>query len=237
MAKSLYEIDREFLTAARPPSGGAERSPAAPEKPEGTRVPQKKRRGIVRRAADLLFYAAIMVILLAALTGRGRNGAPKMFFGYSYFTVLTSSMQSELPRGSLVLVRRTDGGEIEVGDDITYMMDATSTVTHRVIEIYEDYNNSGERGFVTQGVNNASPDSNVVYAPNVVGVVLFHVPVMGAMLAYLGENVPIVLLLFGLLMALSFALSKLFGKAPPDGGEDKIYNERTGKNVQAQRTD
>ncbi|MDR3278712.1 MAG: signal peptidase I [Oscillospiraceae bacterium] len=162
--------------------------------------------------ADLLFYAAIMVILLAALTGRSRNGAPRMFFGYSYFTVLTSSMQREIPRGSLVLVRRTDGGEIRVGDDITYMMDASSTVTHRVIEIYEDYNNSGERGFLTQGVNNTAPDPNVVYAPNVVGVVLFHVPIAGAALAYLGENVHIVLVLFGLLIALSFVLNKLLNE-------------------------
>jgi signal peptidase len=122
-------------------------------------------------------------------------------------------MQDAIPRGSLIVVKRVESHEIEVGDDITYMRDANSTITHRVVQIYEDYKNSGERGFQTQGVNNAAPDPDVVYAPNVVGVVLFHVPTLGAMLAYLGGNLHIVFIFFGLLMVLSFALGKLFAKA------------------------
>jgi signal peptidase len=115
----------------------------------------------------------------------------------------------------MILVKHTNANKIQIGDDITYLMDATNTITHRVVEIIENYNDSGDRGFQTQGVNNASPDPGYVYAANVVGVVVLHVPTLGAALTYLGGHIYIVFIMFGLLLGLSFALSKLFAKPAP----------------------
>jgi len=101
-------------------------------------------------------------------------------------------MQSEIPRGSFVLIRETDPNRIEVGDDITFMMNATTTVTHRVIGIYENYNDSGERGFQTRGVDNRFVDEDIVQANNVIGRVQFHIPLLGAALSFVAANVWII---------------------------------------------
>ena len=136
-----------------------------------------------------------------------------MLFGYAYFTVLTSSMQEEIPKGSLILVREVDTMNININDNITYMNSATSTITHKVVDIFENYENSGSRGFQTRGINNENADRNIVYAANVVGKVILIVPVAGAVISYLVENVYLVFIIFGLIMVLSFSLRGLFSKS------------------------
>ncbi|MDR3209927.1 MAG: signal peptidase I [Oscillospiraceae bacterium] len=208
MAKSLYEVNRDFFGEASPIPEGAPIQP-----------PRQKRRGYIKRLGDGLFYLALALVLLVAFTRASVSGAPRVILGYSYFTVLSSSMQSEIPRGSLIFVKQTPDSEIKVGDTVSYQRDAHTNVTHKVVEIFENYNNSGARGFRTQGVNNPAPDPDIVYAANVVGVVVLHIPMAGAALAYLGEHIYVVFILFGLLLLLSFSLGKLFalarGETPP----------------------
>jgi signal peptidase len=234
MVKSLSEINLEFLQeqvasankkarrrteqyvprVARP----IERAPAEAATSEIPRAlsqpePPKPRRSALARVGDVLFYLAIAVVILTALTHSSSDGAPKMILNYAYFTVLSPSMQSEIPRGSLVVVKHRASGNIKVGDTVTFMRDEHTTVTHKVVDIIENYNNSGDRGFQTKGVNNDDPDKNIVYASNVVGVVVLHIPRAGAFLAYLGGHIYIVFVLFGLLLVLSLALSKFFALA------------------------
>jgi len=170
---------------------------------------EKKLRSPIAILSDLLFFLAIGAILLSALGFSSRSGAPKMFLGYSYFTVLTSSMQSEIPKASFILVRHIDPQQIKVGDVVTYMLDANTSVTHKVINIYDNYNNSGARGFQTKGVNNPDPDKDIVYAANIVGKVIFSVPVAGAVISYLAANLYLVFILFGLCMVISFSIRGL----------------------------
>lgn len=73
-----------------------------------------------------------------------------------------------------VVSRRTDPSTLEIGDDITFMTGETTTVTHRIIGIVENYADTGQRAFQTQGVMNRTPDSQLVPAVNVVGKVVFH---------------------------------------------------------------
>ena len=171
---------------------------------------KKKNRSLFGLISDILFYTALFIVMLSVLTSGSKDGAPRMFMGYSYFTVLTSSMQDEIPRGSFILVRETDPQELNAGDNITYMRDASTTVTHKIIDIYENYQNSGARGFQTKGVNNINPDKDIVYEANVVGKVILVLPRVGAIISSLKENIYIVFIIFGLCVALSFLLRRLF---------------------------
>jgi len=189
-----------------------------PEKSEGAKKSRKskknkkKQRGILSLISDLLFYLAICTVLLAVLTsvpGNG-NGAPRMFMGYSYFTVLTPSMQNEIPKGSFILVKETKSQDLNIGDNITFMKDANNSVTHKIVDIYENYENSGARGFQTKGVNNLNPDKNIVYEANVIGKVILVLPAVGAAISYIRANIYIVFIFFGLCILLSFLLRGLF---------------------------
>jgi len=150
----------------------------------------------------LFYFSMIMVVVIAYQFGSIQGGPPRDVLGFSAMTVLTGSMQKEIPKGSLVVTRQVDPSTLQVGDNITYMRDPETSVTHQIVGIYENYDNSGIRGFQTQGVNNLAPDKDIVKASNVVGKVIFHSKSMGDFINYIKKNI----LLSGLIATLTAGL-------------------------------
>jgi len=172
----------------------------------------------------------VLCAVLFSRSGVGRN----TIGSYQYFEVLTTSMQSVYPRGSLVLVKSIDTDKLQIGDDITFYKDSSTTITHRIIAITENYDGSGNRGFVTKGVENAEPDSGLADERNVVGIVIWHVPYLGALLSWLGENLWLLLVIFGSLLACSFFLrmlcretSKFFSEKEDKKTENAVADKKT----------
>lgn len=156
---------------------------------------------------NFLFYGVLIAIVLAVYFSNSAGGnKPHTLFGYSIFSVLTGSMRSEIPEGSLVITKYTDPNQIKAGDDITYLREDLSTVTHRVVEIYENYNESGVRGFRTKGIDNPMADTNIVHPDNILGVVIFHVAGVGAFFAYVRQNPLLIVLIGAILIALVYTL-------------------------------
>ncbi|MDR0906077.1 MAG: signal peptidase I [Oscillospiraceae bacterium] len=155
---------------------------------------------------SVIFY----IVLLLAVAG---TVAFRSLGGYSFYTVLTRSMQSEIPQGSLVISKNTDPALIEVGDDITYLREDNSSVTHRVIGIKEDYDNSGERGFQTKGIENELPDQGIVYATNVIGVVKVSVPYIGSGLYWVAQHIIVLLGVLGVSLILLVSLRTFFAES------------------------
>ena len=140
----------------------------------GKAVSEKQKKKKAFLWGDLLFYGVLIALIagVVLLSGSGKQG-PRSFGGFTMQTVLTSSMESEFPKGSLVISRHTDPNTLQIGDDITFMASETTTISHRIIGIVENYADTGQRAFQTQGVMNAAPDSELVPAVNVVGKVIF----------------------------------------------------------------
>ena len=160
----------------------------------------------------MLFYTAIFTVLLAVVLSEPKGALPKMFMGYSVFVVLTSSMQGEISEGSLILVKQTDPQELKTGDNITFIKNETKTVTHKITDIYENYENSGSRGFQTKGVNNATnpkPDKDIVLASKVAGKVIFVLPGAGAAINNLKGNITVLFIIFGACVLMSFVIRGL----------------------------
>lgn len=187
----------------------------------------KKRKRVLRAVSDGLFYTAIAVVLLAAVLLVANNQLGGNILGYSGFNVLSDSMQSVLPQGALVVVKHVDPDSIEKGDDITFLAGPGVVVTHRVTDILEDYEGAGVRGFVTQGVENSEPDAEVVYASNVVGVVVFCMSQLGAILTYVKANLWLVVALWGLFLLFSFSIRIFIGESKRDkaGKESKLEEQ------------
>ncbi|MCL2112039.1 MAG: signal peptidase I [Clostridiales bacterium] len=162
-----------------------------------------------RRASDIIFYAVIALILVAALLYSGKTNDAYHLFGYSGFTVLSGSMQREIPQGSLVITKQVVPRDIKVGDDITFVRSDNTTVTHRVVAIIRDFEETGRTVFQTQGLENAEPDEEYVHAGNVIGVVKHTIPNLGFLLAYVSENIGLVLLMLGGVLIATIMIGRL----------------------------
>ena len=162
---------------------------------------------------EIAFYAFLALIIFAAFLLKSNNGGrPTSFAGYSMFTVLTSSMESEIPKGSLVITKNISPEDLNIGDDITYMANSTTTITHRIIGIIEKYQNTGKRAFQTKGVMNERPDKNLVQASNIVGKVVYHSEILGNIAQYLNENWAFIIFIIVVIFFFGSVLKKILNK-------------------------
>jgi signal peptidase len=96
-------------------------------------------------------------------------------------------MSPAIEAGDVVFVEDTAPSSIERGDVITFkptegaLADNGERVTHRVTAVQ---NRDGERYFKTKGDANDSPDNVPVPPENVIGVVSFHVPLIGYVISF-----------------------------------------------------
>ena len=162
--------------------------------------------------ADALFYAVSIVAVIVVFTFSRSGTSHFKVSGYYLFEVLTSSMKSVYPRGSVIIVKEVPVNELAVGDDITFVREDNNIITHRIDEIKEDYQGSGQSVFVTKGVDNATVDDAVVLSDNVIGKVVKSFPRLGSIVSWLRENLLTVVIFFGALMACSFFI-KIFRQA------------------------
>ena len=190
---------------------GTARSAGGP-RPERGRPAGKSKAGSIVSAA--LFYGLLFCLIGCAFLLA--QGDKKPIFGYSFMNVITGSMKSVIPPGSMVVVKKVAPDTIRVGDDITYAKDDETSVTHRIIGIIENFEGTGERGFETQGVDNDTPDFEIVRAANVVGAVRFHIPKVGQWLEWLRGNLFIVLGFTAGFVLLAILLKGVFKKAPEE---------------------
>ena len=109
-------------------------------------------------------------------------GLPRLL-GMNEFNVLTGSMSPTYPVGTLVFVQSKDPYSIRAGEVVSIVMnDKLDILTHRVVQ-----NNYDDKTITTRGDANNSNDSPTLY-DNVVGVVVFSLPYVGAVVDYLTNN-------------------------------------------------
>lgn len=113
-----------------------------------------------------------MILILVLLVG-----CASYFSGVRLYYVQSGSMEPELPVGSLCIVTPCAVEELEVGDIIAFQK-GPMQVAHRIVSIQEE-------SYQTKGDANRSPDPGVVRKEQVIGKVLFHVPYIGYVAAWL----------------------------------------------------
>jgi len=183
----------------------------------------KRTRKTKRPATDILLYTAIVFILITALIFNAASNKSFSVFNFYAFTVLSKSMQSKIPEGSLVLVKGVDPDTIKIGDDITFIRKKDDTaVTHQVVNIFENYGESGAKGFQTRGVDNTDPDREVIYAQDIVGVVKYVIPGLGAVLHYISINIGFLLVILGTITILVVVIKT----AKEANGHDEVVKSK-----------
>ena len=127
---------------------------------------------------------ATAVVALVAVVAIGLVGM--RLAGFRTFTVMSGSMDPEYPVGSMIYVQPVDYHSLKVGDVISYVAsDDKAVVTHRIVAIEADENDSSILRFKTQGDANASADAKLVHYKNVLGTPVITVPLIG----YFAHNI------------------------------------------------
>jgi len=212
----------DLLEAAVPTDGFALRNaPDAPRVAQAQTLPEKPGSNLWRSVSNIAFYAALAAIVIGAVLFGGKSGGRTQFFGFSYFEVLSGSMESVVPKGSLVIIKQTPSREIQTDDVITFLRSDEETVTHQVIDIVPNFDGNGTLGFQTKGTDNPDPDPDIVAAANVLGVVKMHVPVLGFTLRWISDNIKYMFVLFILVILISIALRVLLGERKGESGGRK----------------
>ena len=105
--------------------------------------------------------------------------------GIQVYTVLSGSMEPTYHVGSLIYVRPVDPFKLEAGDPITFMLDADTVATHRIVEVVPDENDSSVVRFRTKGDANDAVDGSLVHYKNVLGKPIATIPNLGYFANYI----------------------------------------------------
>jgi signal peptidase len=108
------------------------------------------------------------------------------FLPYQVCSVLSGSMEPTLPVGSIVILAKTEGSQLNVGDIITfsYPNHPNQLVTHRIYQVKQG---TAGPGFVTKGDANNAPDNWVVNGSGTGWREMLNIPYLGYILGALGS--------------------------------------------------
>ena len=95
-------------------------------------------------------------------------------------TIMSESMKPKFSVYDVVVERLVSKDKIKIGDIITYVdsNDKSISITHRVVDIYIK---DDKYYYKTKGDNNKEEDSNLVSYDQVLGTVMFKIPLIGKM--------------------------------------------------------
>lgn len=125
---------------------------------------------ILKKTWNVVSTALVALVVLCAIFLMGSR-----LLGYRVFNVISGSMEPKYSVGDLIYVKAVDVNTIQVGDDITFILNEDLVVaTHRVVRI-----DAEKKHFYTKGLANEIEDNDPVHFNNVIGVPQFSIPKLG----------------------------------------------------------
>jgi signal peptidase len=126
----------------------------------------------------LIIFMSLFVLTLRFL------GETPSIFGYSFYYVLTESMEPEIMAGDMILCKSVQPETLQVGDVITYSGETGDLkgkiITHKIVEINGDI-------FTTKGVANDIPDPPIRSSQILSGYVA-TVPIAGKLFSVINSK-------------------------------------------------
>ncbi len=142
-----------------------------------------------KRGVDVASWVllAILVLLAALLILSAFN------IGVRAYVVSSGSMSPAIHTGDLVFSHKS--GNYKKGDIITFIDSRNKYVSHR---IYRVEKKDGKTTYTTKGDANNAPDGSPVFPGNVMGKVVFHIPLLGIPIAFFHTKIGLVVLIVGI---------------------------------------
>ena len=124
----------------------------------------------LKKIWNIVSTALVVLMVLCAVFLMGSR-----LLGYECYTVISGSMEPKYMVGDLIYVKDVDVNSIQVGDDITFILNEDLVVaTHQVVRV-----DSENQRFYTKGLANEIEDQDPVHFNNVIGVPQFSIPKLG----------------------------------------------------------
>ena len=139
---------------------------------------------MIKKICNVLNTIIILLLIIVA----GILIVPQML-GMNTLAVLSGSMQPNIPVGSLIIIDDVKFDDLKVDDVITYKVNSSTLVTHRIVSL-----DSNKQEMITKGDANEVDDGSPISYQNVVGKLLFTVPLLGYLSVYMKTPLGIAIL-------------------------------------------
>lgn len=169
---------------------------------------------IMKKIWNVLSTALVVLMVLCAVFLMGSR-----LMGYECFTVISGSMEPKYMVGDLLYVKEVDVKSIQVGDDITFVLNEDLVVaTHQVVRV--DVEN---QRFYTKGLANEIEDQEPVHFNNVIGVPQFSIPKLGYVSDFIQHPPGMYITIgVGILLILLVFVPDLFGKKKEEENQETV---------------
>lgn len=91
--------------------------------------------------SSLIIIILLIIVLISGIvfinSKKNPNEIPSIF-GYKPFVVLSGSMETEIYKGDLVIVKKVEAKDLKENDIIAFRDDDNYVVTHRIVEKIEE---------------------------------------------------------------------------------------------------
>lgn len=134
----------------------------------------------VKKALKVMSNTLVVIVVVFAFLLHGFQ-----LFGINPYSVLSGSMESVYPTGSLIYVSKVDPAKLGENDIITFKMPNGTIATHRIVELVCDETESNITRFRTKGDENNIADGTLVDFDSVIGKPVFCIPFLGYLATYI----------------------------------------------------
>ena len=180
---------------------------------------KKLENNIFLKITKMIVYIVICLLLFVIIVQRFSNNSVSVG-GIRIFTVASGSMVPEYNIGDILVSKKVDAENIDIGDNVTYMGEKGALkgliITHKVIKKETKDNNTC---YITKGVANSVADPEIIY-DQIFGKVIYKSTLL-SMFGKLLNNKIIYYLVF-MLVAVVISIeviSSMFTKDDGDGRE------------------
>lgn len=173
----------------------------------------------LKKIWNIVSTALVVLMVLCAVFLMGSR-----VMGYQCFTVISGSMEPKYSVGDLIYVKKVDANTIQVGDDITFILNEDLVVaTHRVVRI-----DAENQRLYTKGLANEIEDSDPVHFNNVIGVPQFSIPKLGYVSDFV-QNPPgmYITIGIGIILILAVFLPDMIGKKKNEDENEAVATMQT----------
>ncbi len=163
----------------------------------------------------LLLIGLALLVYVADIKIRAAKGdfTPPQ---YNAYVVLTGSMVPEIMPKDVVITKRREPEELQVGDIVTFLSSDSRLsgiiVTHRIKDVIKDPV-TGKYTYQTKGDANNTADFALAESHNIIGEVIFKIPKVGYVQEILASKGGLIICIFiPCLAVLSYDIVKLIKK-------------------------